>query len=220
MQNFFFNFLNNDFFFIAWSLAIEEYFYLIFPIFLITINSSFSKISIIFIILFTFIKILTLINLQQQDYEFFRMGTFIRLDSIAVGVLARIYLNFFSKNKFFILFFSFLVIIYLFPNFKNLTKIELFLYIIFIQVFSVSFLILFINYEKNFNNKFLLKVGNTVSSQTYSIYLFHMIFIYFLIILDFNPVISFFLYLFLLHYFSLIFYNFFEKPLNKLRPKV
>ena len=81
------NFLNFDYFSVAWSLSIEEFFYLIFPLFLIFFKSKkIYSILIIFIILIYLFKMFQLFSIGVNA-EFYRIGTFLRLDSIAFGVL-------------------------------------------------------------------------------------------------------------------------------------
>ncbi|SVD92257.1 uncharacterized protein METZ01_LOCUS445111, partial [marine metagenome] len=93
------NFLELDYFSIAWSLSVEEFFYFIFPIFLIIFNKKkFIHILILFITLIYILKIMYLIT--NVNGEFYRVGTFLRLDAIAFGVLIRIYLEKIRNNLF------------------------------------------------------------------------------------------------------------------------
>ena len=80
--------------FIAWSLSIEEYFYLIFPFFLILLNNKFSlkNLCLIFLIFFTLLKLFSIFN-YVNSFEDYRTNTVLRLDSIVLGVLARIYIK-------------------------------------------------------------------------------------------------------------------------------
>ena len=76
------NFIENDYFMVAWSLSIEEFFYLIFPIYLILFSKyKANYLVIFFIITLSLIKIIT-----HEDFSnnFLRTGTFLRLDSIAL----------------------------------------------------------------------------------------------------------------------------------------
>ena len=77
----------NNFFIAAWSLAVEEWFYFIFPIFgmlMIRLNFSKGKLLTIFIITFVLVKIYYEIF---YDINFHRITVF-RLDSIAIGYVA------------------------------------------------------------------------------------------------------------------------------------
>ena len=103
-----------------------------------------------------------------------------RLDSIAFGVLTRIYFNKIRNNLINIL--SIILVgismYYFFLNSKNLTAVQLFLFILLIQYLSVNIIIIFINSNKLIVNKFLIRSFTILSNQTYSIYLFLFVFIY------------------------------------------
>jgi peptidoglycan/LPS O-acetylase OafA/YrhL len=86
------------FFVESWSLPVEEFFYLLFPLFLLLGTLLFRNvnpakkilISILgFIAVFTLARILTIImyDYQLHQYKQIRMMTFMRLDAIAYGVL-------------------------------------------------------------------------------------------------------------------------------------
>ena len=222
IQNTFNNFIDFDYFFIAWSLSIEEFFYLIFPVFLIAFNKrKMIHVVILFILVIYCLKIAYLL-LNNVNADFYRIGTFLRLDSIAFGVLTRIYFNKIRNN-----FINILSIIlvgislhYFFKDYQNLTTLQLFLYVLLIQCFSVSILITFTNSNKLIVNKFLIRFFAILSNQTYSVYLFHFLFLYLIssnsFLLNFEFLIIF--YLILLFLFSSFFYNFFEKTIMKNRP--
>lgn len=82
----------------SWSLPVEEFFYLLFPLFLIGLSMVFRSVTIPrkilfsitgFIILFTLIRIVTVIinNFELNEHVQIRMMTFLRLDAIGYGVL-------------------------------------------------------------------------------------------------------------------------------------
>ena len=59
IQNIYSDLLQNDYYPIAWSLSVEEFFYLLFPIFLIFLkNKNYLKFTIIFFLIFSLIKFL------------------------------------------------------------------------------------------------------------------------------------------------------------------
>ena len=222
IQHTFNNFVDFDYFHIAWSLSIEEFFYLIFPIFLIVFNKrKIIHIVILFILIIYCLKIAYLL-LNNVNEEFYRIGTFIRLDSIAFGVLTRIYFNKIRNNLINIL--SIILVgismYYFFLNSKNLTTVQLFFFILLIQCLSVNIIIIFINSNKLIVNEFLIRFFNILSNQTYSIYLFHFLFIYLIslnsFLLNFEFLIIF--YLILLFSFSTFFYYTFEKNIIENRP--
>ena len=221
IQNITDNFVDLDYFYVAWSLSIEEFFYFIFPIFLVVFNKrKFIHIVILFILIIYVIKIVYL--LSNVDGQFYRIGTFLRLDSIAFGVLTRIYFEK-IKNNFINMLSIILVIVsmnYFIKDFKNLTTIELFLFVLLMQYLSINLIIIFINFNKLIVSKYLNSFFSLLSKQTYSIYLFHFIFVYLIKVNEFllNSEFIFIFYLILLFLFSSLFYYIFEKNIIKNRP--
>ncbi len=182
---------------------------------------NFLKILFIFISLIYLFKILYLF--QGQDEEFYRTGTFLRLDSIAFGVLARIYLEK-IKNIYFN-FICLVVIMMILDNYlsdlKNLTSIELFFFVFLSQVFSINSIIIFIRGNKFLESFKLKSFFSLLAKQTYSIYLFHFIIIY---LISMNPSfikIKFLviIYIFILFILSSFCYYFFEKKIVENRPQ-
>ena len=222
IQNILNNFVDSEYFYIAWSLSIEEFFYLIFPIFLIVFNKSkFIHIVILFILTIYGIKIAYLL-LNNVDREFYRIGTFLRLDSIAFGVLTRIY---FSKirnsliNMLSIILVVFSVY-YFSQDYENFTTVKLILFVLLIQYFSVNMIIIFVNFDKLITNTFLIGFFSILSKQTYSVYLFHFVIIYLISLNSFllNNEFIFIFYLIFLFLFSIFFYYIFEKNIMENRP--
>ena len=222
IQNTFNNFVDSDYLYIAWSLSIEEFFYIIFPIFLIVFNKSkFIHIVILFILIIYGIKFSYLL-LNNADGEFYRIGTFLRLDSIAFGILTRIYFNK-IKNSLINMLSIILVVFSLYyfsQDYKNLTTVKLFLFVLLIQYFSVNIIIIFINFDKLIVNTFLIRFFSILSKQTYSIYLFHFVIIYLISLNSFllNNEFIFIFYLIFLFLFSSFFYYIFEKNIMENRP--
>ena len=78
----------NDFFMVAWSLAVEEWFYFIFPVFLVLVTRRAPAVvaGVAFLVLFLIAKIVTMVFFP----EIFAMGRrviLLRMDSICVGFL-------------------------------------------------------------------------------------------------------------------------------------
>ena len=92
-----------------------------------------------------------------------------------------------------------------------------FLIYTFIKMFFFLCRFTFIKKEKLFLN--FSKLGKILANQVYSAYLFHLLFIILVKSYSLNAYISFVIYIVLLLLFTLCIYNFFEKPLNSLRPK-
>ena len=85
IQNIYPNFLDTNYISVLWSLSIEEYFYIFFPILLLFFNkTNFFKISIIVIIAYFCLNFLFSFYLQASDL---RTNTILRLDSIAYGCI-------------------------------------------------------------------------------------------------------------------------------------
>ena len=214
------DFLETSYYPVVWSLSIEEFFYLIFPIFLISINkTNFLKKCIYLFLFLIFIKIFFV---NYFDSYFIRTGTLFRFDAILLGFLIRyVYLKFDFKQS---IFFS-IIFIFLYINLQDfiLANKDLFIiklgFILFLQLFSAVILILFLNIESLTKFNIFKKISVLVSKQTYSVYLTHMIFIYFLIDFNISVLNKFMIYLFLLIAISTLSYYFIEKPILKTRPK-
>ncbi len=221
-QNLIENFINFDYFTIAWSLSVEEFFYLLFPLFLIFFNKiEFIKILTLFISLVYLLKIVKLFFLGGSE-EFYRIGTFLRLDAIAFGVMARIFLNkiLYLKINIFFLIISSLFMYFFYLNIKELNELLNFLFILLIQIYSINVLLIFITLDRYIKSKFLINIFSILSKQTYSVYLFH-----FVVILMFKKYLNLIgtdlillKYLFVLFVFSTAFYYLFEKDINNKRP--
>ena len=223
IQKFLPNFLYNDYYPIAWSLSIEEFFYLSFPLILIFSNKkNFLKISLSIFISMIFIKF---ILVHKFDANYYRTGTFLRFDAILFGFLISHFRNTFFRYKRLIFFSSiFLIILFLFGydyfTTNKIISFNRFIFILMMQIISGLTLLSFILLEPFLKNIKLKKLILLFSQQTYSIYLFHVILIYIFNNIKYSIYITMPIYLFLLFSISTIVYNFFEKPLLKLRPKI
>ena len=213
--------LNTNYFPVVWSLSIEEFFYLIFPLFIL----FFKKENLLRNLLY-FLTALTLgkiFLLNYFDSNFIRTGTFFRFDAILLGFMAR---SFYKKFSFNVSLMISVVLIFMYTYFQNyiiqhkdIISVKFF-FIIFIQIISLFILLLFTNIEGLMKNRYLKKLSNLVSKQTYSVYLFHIIYIYLLTELSFTPFNKFIIYIALLFTTSTISYYFFEKPILEKRPKL
>ena len=115
----------------------------------------------------------------------------------------------------------FLLFIYFY--FKNFfisnTNFVQFIYVVLIQMISISFLIFFININKKISLKYFNKIYRLLANQTYSVYLFHFIFIYFIKIYNLENISLILLYyIFSLFITSSLIFIFFEKYFLKIRP--
>jgi peptidoglycan/LPS O-acetylase OafA/YrhL len=218
IQNIYPNFIKFDYISVIWSLSIEEYFYLLFPLLLIFFkNNKILKISLILILFYLFLNLIASFYIKTTEL---RINTFLRLDSIAYGIV----LYFFTRQKLkinlhFLLILNLALLYYFYINFlnKDFNSIESFFYIFVLKIFAFCFCFMFIKKEKFFIK--FDKIGKILANQVYSAYLFHLLFIYLLKGFSLNLYIGLVIYLLLLFIFTFCIYNFFEKPLNNLRPK-
>ena len=231
LQNFIFIWLENDYFSISWSLAVEEWFYIIFPLFLIIIIKSKNKInnnsiinaSFLFILVILFIRIF-FANDDNWGADVRRVVLY-RLDSIAFG-----FILFFFKDKFKPIFFhkvililsfflfSYLIFKILYNNASgNFTFYKIIFHFCIAIWGSILVLIFYIN-DKRHINKSLLKLNLFLGKISYSIYLFHLLIIYILSTISFSLPIKIIIYLILQLIISTLLYYFFEEPILKSRP--
>ena len=221
IQNILPNTLSNDFFPIVWSLSIEEFFYLLFPIIILIVNKKdLLKFLIYFILLILFLKIFITLYF---DLDFLRKGTFIRFDSIIVGFIARyfyknfpLFLN--SSLCFLLLFFYVIGSDFVISNTGNYSV--KYFFVIYLQILSLLILFFFIKIDEISNFSFLKSFFSLISKQTYSVYLFHIIFIYMLYDLEISMFYKFCVYIFLLFTSSTFIFYYFEKPILDKRPKL
>ena len=205
---------------VVWSLSIEEFFYLFFPVFLLLINKKNFLRKIIYLF-FSLILIKIFIS-NFYDSNFLRTGTLLRFDAILLGFILRyVYINF-NLNQSIILSVFFLLIYIFLQDFilsnKNLLVVKIG-FVFLLQILSSIILIFFLKIEFLFKINFFKKFATLVARQTYSVYLTHMILIYALINFDVEKISKLLLYLFLLIAISTISYYFVEKPILKTRPK-
>ena len=208
------NFVDKDYFMVAWSLSIEEFFYLIFPIYLIIFNKTKTyKLAIYFIIFLSLLKILSYENFSN---DFLRTGTLLRLDSIAFGFLLSLFYLKIIKFKKTILLINF-TLIFIFTKYQDLlfnnSGFFTINFIILSQFLSVFLVLLFCNLEFLIKGNIFKSFCNTIASQTYSVYLFHLIIMHFLILSDLIFINNLFIYIMILILVSTFIFKYFEKPI-------
>jgi peptidoglycan/LPS O-acetylase OafA/YrhL len=216
------DFISDDFYPVAWSLSIEEYFYLFFPLFLILLN----KVKFINKVLILFVG-MTLVKValsDSVDLSFYRTGTLFRLDSILLGFIgAHFKGRIVQHGKLVVAAVVALFAVFLYVQeaiflgqVSNTGKI---LFVALLQLNSFFLLFGFILADGLIKNDYLQRFCGLLANQTYSIYLFHLIFLY-IIKANFMSVEGVFVYyLAALFFVSFVIYEFFEKPLLNLRPQ-
>ena len=223
IQKFFPDFIYSDYYSVAWSLSIEEFFYLLFPLILIfTKQKNFLKLSLFLIIFLIVIKFFIVDNFNANYY---RTGTLLRFDAILFGFVLSHYKNVLLQYKNLIFFLIILFISIYFSNYENFINNKTipqnrFLFILLMQFLSGLSLFSFLLFEPFIKNNTLRRLITLLSQQTYSIYLFHIILIYIIKNFDYPVVFVMPIYIILLFLISTLIYNYFEKPLLKLRPKI
>jgi peptidoglycan/LPS O-acetylase OafA/YrhL len=230
-----------DFFPVAWSLAIEEWFYLLFPISIIIIkkiipNLILKRIVLIAVVIFLLIPLMYRIikfmsfpineNADSLWDILFRKTVITRLDTIVFGVLGA-YLNyyyskFWTKFKY-IKFLLGIVFIYV-AQYKIRTGILFFTLNFDVLSFGILLLIPLLNSFKT-TYKFIAIPVTYISISSYSMYLIHHSLIlipilsYVKYFSRFNAIFFYLLYLTSTILISIIIYKYFEKPIMDLREK-
>jgi len=225
IQNFFKINLESDYYPIAWSLSVEEWFYLLFTPILLFSKKIFNIKNIFkfIIVWFSFFYLLKFIYFLFNDFnwgEDIRRVTIFRLDSIVIGLLFYLFqdkfLSILRKYNHYLL--PFIVILYFFIFFNLSTRNIFIVEIIFlsISIFAVLSLALFISNEELISSK-LNNFSYLFGGISYSIYLSHML----LIIIKSKEDIEINLFYYLLVLFLLSFTSrkFIEEPFLKNRPQ-
>lgn len=238
-----------DFFPEAWSLSVEEWFYLITPLIMFVLIRLF-KTAVDKSILITVISILVSVTLFRyfkffalniedlaEVYSILRSQVLTRFDSLMYGLIgAYIYINYFNfwikyKVQFFIV--GLLLFISDKFNFFHFDQFGLYDCVFSFSVVSIAtlFLLPYLSLLKN-GKGFIYKYLTIISLISYSMYLVNYTIVLEWIIvkidwtsfLNFNSYISlifkYCLFWFLTLFFSILLYKYFEIPLMKLRDEV
>ena len=215
--------LSSDYYPVAWSLSIEEFFYLSFPLIIIFLGRDglIKKV----IILFVIIMIAKLLLADKVESNFFRTGTLFRFDAILLGFILRFFQDKILKYKYISsIILLVLIFVFYFAESYVLANEEEFIikvtFIILLQLLSLLTLNTFLIFEPIMKINLIKNFSILISRQTYSVYLVHIIFIYFLEKAQFNIYNTVSLYVLLLFISSSLIYYFIERPLLKMRPKL
>lgn len=226
------------FFGVSWSLSIEEWFYILFPLVLLMIKTGQPKLAVkkiftigvvIFVVYFLGMRFLALSENQYFFYEGVRKIAFFRLDAIAYGILLAMGFEYFGqeirhrKNLF--LWIGILIIVLnqvlIFrENYSHLNYFNTVYY----SVLGIGLVLIFPFFEGIKNPKNLFGKGVTYISKTsYSLYLIHWLVYRFLELSVFQSIptpIKFFLFLGLSFLLAGMAYTFIEKPIFGYREKI
>jgi peptidoglycan/LPS O-acetylase OafA/YrhL len=199
-----FSYHPDNFFPVAWSLSVEEWFYITFPVMLFLISriipgkkmQSFLIAVILYITIPLAARLFTALAFDRQWDAGFRKFVPLRLDGIGFGVLTAYikfyYSNFWEKNTriFFItgvILLStclYLYNVYYVSMFDPITydatiKVNFFMKSLFFTIFSISIvLIMPFTYSVKLSYKSLLsRMVTLISEASYSIYLIHLLII-------------------------------------------
>ena len=196
LQNF--NWDSSGFFGESWSLAVEEWFYLLVPLILFVLywaykqnqkKSVFATILVVIIVvplfrLYKYIDLKEFADNQGIYYQLFRYQVLSRLDCIVYGILgsylAYYHKNIWSKNKVLFLILGLLVLVIYKSIDENLYKIEysslynLIYNVFYFPIFSIGILLTipFLSLMKSRANV-LCKLFTYISLISYSLYLLH-----------------------------------------------
>lgn len=229
IQNFISILVNADYFSIAWSLSVEEWFYIIFPMYLILINKISNNINIFYSCLIFIIIILTIRLIFSPDVEWgqnVRRIVIYRLDSIVFGILLFLMKNKIKNiiaTKLILLFLVCIFSIIVFEILKtNAVENKYYYQIAFhyvVAIWGSSVVFLFYVLDKQIKNKFYINFNLYLGKISYSIYLFHLSIIYIISPLNFSLIISILIFFIIQIIFSTLIYYYFEEPIIKSRPK-
>jgi len=224
-QNFFGDNSNPNFYPVAWSLSVEEWFYILIPLFLLLFSTlKFRErnkllfLCIIIIIILSISKILAIYHSVDWGEEI-RRSVIYRLDALCWGIVAFLYKDKIKTLINLIILITFTsILIFFFLNLEFLNS-NFFAKFIFFPSCSLSFssILIFCSNIK-IETKLIKNLGKFLANISYSMYLFHIFFITIFNNKFENILFSLSIYLITLMIFCNLFYNYFEKPILKLRP--
>lgn len=220
IQNMAPNYLEVDFYPLAWSLAIEEFYYLLFPLFIIFTPKK--KLFIFLIVFLCFFQLLRILTSGMFDPQFVRIGTFFRIDSIALGFFFFCFFKDKMNSSSSITFLIILGISTAILAFSVSNNPENYTYrLLFISIssfFGALCVLSLYNFRKFFSGKAVAFFSQWFGKISYPIYLFHIPVLSVINAFGSSILSSFPIYLILLLSFSLFLNITFEKPILDARP--
>ena len=162
---------------------------------------------------------------DKVESNFFRTGTLFRFDAILLGFILRFFQDKILKYKYISsIILLVLIFVFYFAESYVLANEEEYIikvtFIILLQILSLLTLNTFLIFEPIMKINLIKNFSILISRQTYSVYLVHIIFIYFLEKAQLNIYNTVSLYVLLLFVSSSLIYYFIERPLLKMRPKL
>ena len=220
------SFAASDYYPIAWSLAIEEWYYVLFPIFLIACTPKKKSFGALIILTISLIAILIFIRKTSPQFvelSLLRISPIFRLDAICFG-----YLAFLLMNRFGLRILSALMICSLaslsFFNVFAFTEISFSDYgpavLSIVPCFFGLLILMLVQFENTIriqSTSLFRSIGIWLGRISYSTYLFHPLFIIW-IAPDHLDIIPFSMYFMTIFCFGIVFYVGFEKPILNARP--
>jgi peptidoglycan/LPS O-acetylase OafA/YrhL len=214
-----------NFYSVAWSLSVEEWFYITIPLCLFIMFSLTpriqNKLQTLCLIIIVIGLCLKLIFMPSPDLwgEEIRRSVLFRIDSLCYGVLTFMWRKKITSNMFFVSLFIISISIFYLLNSIFLISNNSFVQFIFLPSCSLLFSLILAYLSKFEISAPFSKVGKFLANISYSMYLFHIIFIALFQNLGTLNGFGFVFYFAVVTAFSTIFYYFFEKPINDSRPK-
>ena len=203
----------NNYFIIAWSLCVEEIYYLVAPFISITSTKyDKQKIFLISLIIFYIASLFFYFLFFSDDI---RISTFMSLFNIMIGMILKIF--HIKIKKYFSSFIAVLVLSNILLIFLLQIFSERVSNLVLLHIYDLSAIIIFIIFLNFKERKF--SIYNILSTSTYSIYLSHIFIIYLMkkIFLDLN-ITHLPIYFFILLFTSRLIYYFVESPILRRRP--
>ena len=231
VQNFLEIVVNIDYFSISWSLSVEEWFYIIFPIFLYIFLkflkfNNYKTIIYVSVIFMIIIFLLRSININDEEWgSNIRRIVLYRLDSIVFGFILYFYkdkiIDKFMNKVWLLVSIIFISIIIYNILIINSSQNLIFYKIIFHYLIGLwgSLVVLFFYItDKKIKKRSLIQINLFLGRISYSIYLFHLMVIYIISSFSFSIIHTIVLFLLIQISISFLLYYYFEKPILKLRP--
>ena len=228
IQNLFFIGVDNDYYGVAWSLSVEEWFYLLFPVFMVSISRVFklrpATIVVLFIVLISVSRAIFADATSNFGDGARRIVAF-RLDSIAYGVLLYMFYQRLAVVSYAVwaavVSGSLGLTLYFTGDYFSDVSGLRWLYFYTVPLFSIALIMLCVQsndfiFEKPWIKGFSIFIGR----MSYPVYLFHLVVIIVMSNqgMDMATVTAFSVFIIAVTAFSYVFNVYFEQPILRMRP--